>query len=238
MSETALYEFNEKKECIKAATTFIKELIAKTLKAQSQFSLALSGGTTPKRLYEKLASIKEISWNKVHLFLVDERFVLKDHPHSNMGMINEALLSKIEILKSNIHRVKTELKSIEEVSVEYQRELKEYFGEANMPSFDLAILGLGVDGHTASIFPNSKAVGESGLVAIEPSPKLPPMNPRITLTLGVLNSAKCVMFFVMGNDKKNIVSEVVKHRKTNIDKYPAAKIAPKKELVWFVQYDN
>jgi len=200
-------------------------------------TVALSGGSTPRVLYELLADPAEpfrerIAWAKTHFFFTDERHVPPDHPDSNYRMVNEAMFSRVSLPAQNIHRIPSEEPVAQDASEKYEIDLRKSFGEA-IPAFDLILLGLGEDGHTASLFPHSPALRETTrLVA---APWVEKLNAyRITMTLPVLNSGLSVVFLVTGASKAQILSEVIKTDKKS-DLYPAQAIQPLNgELVWFV----
>ena len=167
---------------------------------RGRFAVALSGGSTPKRMFEQLAKMV-MDWKHIHLFWVDERCVPPDHPDSNYGMTAEALLNHIEIPGENIHRIHGE-QPPEPAALIYEKELRHFFGE-QLPVFDLILLGLGSDGHTASLFPGSPALQEKKRWAVEVKHDAPPppLVDRVTLTIPVLKEAREVIFLVSGNRK-------------------------------------
>jgi 6-phosphogluconolactonase len=202
-------------------------------------SVALSGGSTPRVLYELLAEPSEpfrdqIGWDTIDFFFTDERHVPPAHPDSNYRMANEALLSRVPVPPENVHRIFAEKPSADGAAKEYEHDLRRSFGEA-IPAFDLILLGLGEDGHTASLFPGSEALHESEhLVA---APWVEKLNSyRITLTLPVLNNSKSVVFLVTGASKAQILREVIKtESQPKPDLYPAQAIRPKHgKLLWLV----
>jgi glucokinase len=177
--------------------------------ARGRFAVALAGGNTPKEMYESLAGA-EIDWKKVHLFFGDERCVPPDHPGSNYRMVREALISKVAIPEGNVHRVPTERASPARAAFEYEGEIREFFklGPADAPRFDLVLLGMGADGHTASLFPGTAALTErERLVVAHWVPRLD--SQRITLTLRALNGAAAVHFLVVGEEKAAAVRSVL-----------------------------
>ncbi|MCS6992594.1 MAG: 6-phosphogluconolactonase [Anaerolineales bacterium] len=200
--------------------------------APERFSVALSGGSTPRALYERLATnemAKRIPWEKVHLFWGDERCVPPDHPESNYGLTAAALLSRIPLPAENVHRVRGELPPAEAASL-YEAELRAFFGET--PAFDLVFLGMGEDGHTASLFPGSPALAESvrWAVEVEHTAPPPPLVSRVTLTFQVLNAARQVVFLVTGAAKAGMFAQV-----WHGASFPAAQIRPRDgELLWLV----
>lgn len=192
------------KETAKALALYLKDQINKS----SVFHLAISGGSTPKMLFEALASIKvDIAWNKLQLYWVDERCVTPDHAESNYRMTVESLLSKVPLQTDNIHRMKGELKP-EEGIIDYQKDIDALPKAKGLPQFDLIILGMGDDGHTASIFPPSKE-----LITID-SDLAVGTNPysgqkRLTLTGRTIKNAKEVYFHVTGANKAPILKEIL-----------------------------
>ncbi len=198
------------------------------------FHLALSGGKTPSMLFSLLADkfADTLPWQKIHFWWGDERMVSIDDPESNFGVVNELLFKKLAIDKENIHRIKGE--NLPETEAErYEMEIKSLVPEKKgSPSFDLVMLGLGDDGHTASIFPNQMQLLESEQVtaiAIHPLSG----QKRITLTGKVINNAKRAAFLVSGDTKAPIYTQIINNPENSL-KYPAAHIHPVGELHWFV----
>jgi len=198
------------------------------------FHLALSGGKTPSLLFSLLAEEYAITmpWQKIHFWWGDERMVPRDNPENNFGVVNERLLKKIEIPVGNIHRIQGEgFPEIE--SKRYRIEIKTFLPEVGgWPYFDLVMLGLGDDGHTASIFPDQMQLLESDQVTAIATHPLSGQK-RITLTGKVINNAKRVAFLVSGESKAPIYNEII-HNTENSIHYPAAHIHPNGELHWFV----
>ena len=176
----------------------------------NRFCVALSGGKTPKQIYELLASDdfrRRVNWGGVHLFFGDERAVPPDHPDSNFKMVDAALISKVAIPLENVHRIKGELEP-EAAAEQYEATLRSVFAGQPWPRFDLVFLGLGEDGHTASLFPGSEAMREQvRWVAATRNPET--QQERITLTLPVLNHAKHAAFLVVGRNKAQRLRDVL-----------------------------
>jgi len=190
-------------------------------------TVALSGGSTPKILYQLLADQfqAQVPWSKTQFFWSDERHVPPDHPESNFRMAHEALLSRVPVPESNVHRVHSENPSAQEAADEYEKVI--------VPRLDLILLGLGADGHTASIFPGSDVLHETKrLVA---APWVEKLNTyRITMTLPLLNNGGSILFLVSGAEKAQIVKEVLEGPK----KYPAQFVQPTNgELIWMLDRD-
>jgi 6-phosphogluconolactonase len=213
------------------------------LAARGQFSVALSGGTTPRDLYALLATPEfaaQIEWSRAHIFFGDERAVPPDHVDSNFKMANDILLARAPIPAQNIHRIRAEL-APDDAAREYERELRKFFArEGNQgnegnafPRFDLILLGLGADGHTASLFPRTRVLRETTRwVAAELSAKLNAH--RITLTAPVINAAREIIWLVAGADKAITVRDVL-HGNYRPDDLPAQLIAPRDaRVVWLM----
>lgn len=203
------------------------------------FTCVLSGGSTPRLLFEKLAQPATLAflpagvWRSVHFFWGDERDVPPDHPESNYRTARQALLSRIDIPEPNIHRIRPEVGSADRAAEEYEEELVRFFHlrKGEFPCFDLVYLGMGEDGHTASIFPYSPDLRENArLVA---APWVERLNTRrITLTLPVINRAACVVFLVAGRQKAVRLREVL-HGAPDPQRLPAQQVRPLTgELLW------
>ncbi len=204
--------------------------IQKVAERKGRFGLALSGGSTPKRLYELLASdyAKEIPWDRLHLFWGDERCVPPDHPDSNYRLACEALIARVPIPPGNVHRVPVELESPEQTAEAYEQTLRA-FGP-----LDVVLLGVGADGHTASLFPGHPILEEkTRWVSAIPEPIGSPPHPRITLTLAALGQADYVFFLASGAEKQAVVRAILNDPQT-AQRYPAARVRPRKEIVWYV----
>ena len=181
------------------------------------FTVALSGGSTPKALYELLATDdairNEIPWPKVHFFFGDERHVPPDHAESNFRMANDAMFRRLSANELHVHRVLSELASATEAADQYEWDLRDLFEPRGLvidgfPRFDLILLGMGPDGHTASLFPNSSALLETtGWVVANWVEKF--KTNRITMTFPVLNSAAEVIFLVAGLEKAAVLAQVL-----------------------------
>src|SRR6266481_2534642 len=209
-------------------------LLAISMTRVSVFTLALSGGGTPRRLYELLAGTPYrdvFPWHRTHLFWGDERFVPRDDESSNYRMVRDAMLSRAPIPAANIHPVQTEGLTPDAAASDYERELKSFYGAERLdrarPLFDVNLLGLGPDGHTASLFPGRAVLGErERWVAAVVGPK--PV--RITLTYPALESSRHVAFLVAGKEKREILSRFQRGEQT----FPAARLRPIGTLHLFV----
>jgi len=195
------------------AAAHFQRLADQSIASAGRFSVALSGGSTPLVLYRLLAEPPfrgAIDWLRVHLFWGDERFVPADHPDNNYRAALEALVSRLPIPTENVHPIPTEATDPETAAAQYEDTLRRFFAapEGEVPRFDLVLLGLGTDGHTASLFPGSPALDEdSRLVVATHVPKLAAW--RITLTPPVLRGARHVIFLVSGPDKAAVLRDVL-----------------------------
>jgi 6-phosphogluconolactonase len=167
-------------------------------------NIALSGGSTPRQAHEHLAAM-DLDWSQAVLWFGDDRAVAPDHEHSNYRMARESLLDRIEGAQPEVHRIEGEL-GYEEAAAAYEQTLREQFGDG-VPRLDLLLLGLGPDGHTASLFPNDGALEERERLAVGvQTPGMAPLVSRVTLTLPVLDAAHQVLFLISGADKADAVS--------------------------------
>jgi 6-phosphogluconolactonase len=205
-----------------------REISDEAFKKRGFFAAALSGGKTPLPFYRKLAGKqREIAqWNKTHIFFADERYVPDTDPDSNYRMIRETLLDSVGVPLENIHCIPTYLPDPISAAEVYEKDVALFFSlpEGGMPEFDLIALGIGTDGHTASLFPGSPALKEKRrlVTAVIPGGKVPN---RITLTLPVLNKARNVIFLVTGKEKAKVVRGVLKDR---VPSLPASLVVPER----------
>jgi 6-phosphogluconolactonase len=219
--------FPTSERTIKEIANFIFILIKKSAEAKKNFFWALSGGNTPKLLFEELKiNFKDkIDWSYVHLFWGDERCVSYESTESNYGEAKRLFLDQIDIPKENIHPVFGDRDSVSEAE-RYSDEIKSIVPLLNdLPNFDLIILGIGEDGHTASIFPNQMHMMKSDKiceVAIHPVSA----QKRITITGKTINNSKIIVFLVTGEKKSKILSEIINKNNKNKN-HPAAQIIPK-----------
>jgi 6-phosphogluconolactonase len=212
-----------------------EELIRLAAGAGERFCIALSGGSTPKRLYELLATEyrDRIDWQRIHLFWGDERYVPHDDPQSNFRMVRESLLSHVPVPLQNIYPVPTHFIHPENAARAYEGVLRNFFG-GSAPQFDLILLGIGADGHTASLFPGTAALNETErwVVPVEaPPPFAPPQ--RLSFTFPLINQAKNIFFLVSGSDKRDVLQAILRKPEISRLKYPAAMPSPKGRVIWF-----
>ena len=226
-------------DLIDSAADLILTTAAAAIQERGRFSIALSGGSTPLSLYEHLAREgpkNDLDWSKVEFFWGDERSVPPDHPQSNYYQANLTLLQPRRISKHNIHRIQGELDPAK-AAEDYQMELLNYF-KVPLPHFDLILLGMGADGHTASLFPGTKAFEspqDFELVAANHVPQHETW--RITFTAKLINAARCILFLVSGQSKSDILFDVLQNPETRTH-FPAQTIQPKDgRLVWLVDQE-
>jgi 6-phosphogluconolactonase len=226
---------NDSADLFKAAAAEFALQAASAVHRKGSFSVALSGGSTPKGLYTLLAGKQApaVPWAATSVFLSDERFVPADDPESNFRTANETLLSKVPIPAGNIFRMKTEEPDPEQVAAQYQSAIENHFASrpGQIPTFDLILLGLGPDGHTASLFPDSTALQEKKLLVVSNWVKKF-QTYRLTFTYPLINQAAFVMFLVSGSDKAEIVRQVFEDPDANL---PAQSIKPSNgKLLWLM----
>jgi 6-phosphogluconolactonase len=202
--------------------------------SERPFAVSLSGGSTPRRLYELLAAPEIASrfpWSRVHWFWGDERFVPHDHPDSNYGMARDAFLSRVPVPAHNVHAIPTEGLSPERAAAAYEATLKRFYGADTLasgrPLFDVTLLGIGEDGHTASLFLGQPELHETRRWVVAVIGAMP--EPRISLTFPVLDSSRDVAFVVTGKEKRDVVARAQAGDRTT----PAALVRPVGRLHWF-----
>ena len=201
--------------------------------------MALSGGSTPKKMFAMLANDaalrNRMPWSRVHFFWGDERHVPPDHTDSNFRMTNEVMLSRVPVPPENIHRIRAENPDAGKAAEDYEQELREFFmlGPEQLPPFDCVFLGMGTDGHTASLFPGTKALQERKRLVV-PNWVDKFQSYRITLTPPVLNNADLVIFLVSGEEKAQPLRTVLEGQKQP-DRLPSQLIEPTHgKLLWLV----
>lgn len=203
-----------------------EEISAKAIREKGWFTVALSGGKTPTGFYQYLSGRHDLPWEKTHVYLVDERFVPWNSPESNQRMLRESLLAKVRIPPQNIHLISTDEPSPDISARKYEEEMREFFRltENGIPEFDLILLGVGEDGHTASLFPGNDALRETKHLAVPVRPGTALMD-RISLTLPVINNSWNVVFLVSGQRKRAVMKKVREgHDKT----LPASMVSPER----------
>ncbi len=238
MSEPEIVVCGDATELYQRAANQFVALANEACRTTGQFTVALSGGSTPRGLYSLLSMPqyrRQVLWSKVHFFWGDERCVAPDHPDSNYRMVEESLLASVDVDSENIHRMAGE-KEPQTAARDYEERLKKSFSlsDGQFPRFDLVLLGLGEDGHTASLFAGVDALDESKrmVVAVEF-----PLASRITLTFPVFNGAANVVFLVAGQSKAAIVRDLLGGKSHAAD-LPAARVKLQNgRLVWLVTKD-
>lgn len=223
-----------------AATKFISIGNA-AIKKRGQFAVALAGGSTPKILYQLLATDEfrdQIDWQKVFFFFGDERDVSPMSDRSNFRMANENMLKSLKIPKTNIIRWQTEIIDADGVAIAYEKSLMRFFelSLGKLPHFDLVLLGMGEDGHTASLFPQTTALKETTRLAVSTFVEKLDAN-RLTMTFPVINNSANIIFLICGEDKAESLHEVLEGER-NPDKFPSQNIAPANgKLLWILDED-
>jgi len=226
------------------ASRALAEEVAKTariaVEEQGRLTMALSGGKTPEPLYSLLAReyADKMEWNSIHLFWGDERCVPQNHPDSNFRMAYKSWISKVPIPPQSVHRIQTEEVTPEKAAESYERLLIEFFNaseEIPASTFDVMLLGLGADGHTASLFPGSPALSEKKrwvVSASAPSSVFP--KKRITMTLPLINISRKVIFLALGGEKRSVIRTIFEEPEKAVKIYPAAMVRAREKLLWYV----
>lgn len=222
-----------------AAARYVVQVANEALAAHGRFTIALSGGSTPKKLYGLLALEpyrNQIDWTKAEIFWSDERCVPPDDAESNYHLAYEVMLSKLPIPTGQIHRMPADQSDRVAASVAYEEELRRVFGTDGVPSFDLLQLGMGPEGHTASLFPHQASLRETERLVIPVTvPKPPPA--RLTFTPPVLNAAKHILFLVTGAEKADAVRAVLEGD-YQPEEYPAQIVHSRQgEVTWMLDTD-
>jgi 6-phosphogluconolactonase len=240
--KTIVRRFPDLSAMSREAAAYVAEDLIAAVRRQGRASLVLSGGATPCLLYSMLASepfVDAIPWALIHFFWGDERCVPSDHADSNFKMANDAMLSRVHRTPLIIHRIKTEL-GLYEAAAAYEDEIKTFFGEQHGRStgspaglFDLVLLGIGPDGHTASLFPNSPALQETvRLVAAVEAPEGILPRQRITLTLPAISRTRTVLFLSAGRLKFPVVQAILDAGPDALC-YPAGQVTAHEKLLWY-----
>jgi len=225
--------FDDENHMLKFMIEKWEDISQEGIQRKGYFTIGLSGGKTPIMFYQKLAEWEsKSSWKRTHVFLVDERFVSFEDKDSNYRMLRETLFGKIPIPQENIHPIPTGKTSLETSAREYEEDLRRFFkvSKGQYPTFNLILLGIGEDGHTASLFPGSKALSECGhLTAAVVLDEM--RHDRISLTLPVINHAEHVIFFVRGANKAPVLKKIIAGDDPSL---PAAMVRPRSGNLLFV----
>jgi len=233
-----LHIFADAQELVQAAAQLFLQLGQRAIAERKRFLVALSGGSTPKALYATLTSAHiahRLDWTKVHFFFGDERGVPPEHPESNFGLAQTMLFEPLQIPPSSIHRMQGE-QSPEAAAINYERILRQLTAtpEDQWPVLDLVLLGMGDDGHTASLFPGTPAVTEPTRWVV-PGSAPQGTRSRITITLGVINHASVILFLVTGRNKAPVVQRILERSADDPSPYPAASVQPEHgRLLWYL----
>jgi 6-phosphogluconolactonase len=221
----------DKQSLIERGLTLVLEKIEQTLQQRENCTLVLSGGSTPKPLYEALAE-QSLPWDRIYIFWGDERYVSAAHPESNQRMARQALLDRVEIPMANIYAMPTESNDPVVDATKYENSLREYFKvpQGEFPAFDIILLGMGDDAHTASLFPHTAALMENDrLITVGDKDG----QPRLTFTVPLLNQSHCVIFLVAGASKQAALAQVFAPDGDALA-YPSRAIRPQGELWWLL----
>lgn len=242
MSETVLERFQDLEEASRRAAELTTLAAREAMAARGRFALALSGGSTPARYFELLAEA-DLPWQDGHVFFVDERIVPPDSRDSNYRLARERLISRAPISECNVHPMRSAAwpgwagahgaaRDAAEAARAYEAELKRFFGGNGLPAFDAIHLGIGGDGHTASLFPGQPALTETKrlVLPVAYAGAKPPVE-RLTLALPVLSAARLAFFLASGEDKAALAGEILSGRG---GEYPAARVRPAGKLVWIL----
>jgi 6-phosphogluconolactonase len=215
---------------IKRSREIVIELIHQALEVNDRFTIALSGGSTPKSLYAALAT-ESLPWSKIHVFWGDERYVPATHQDSNQLMARQVWLDKIEIPASNIHPMNITGADPQQDAQRHEAELREFFQQSQgFPTFDLILLGMGDDGHTASLFPHTDALSvRDRLITVGNKDD----QPRLTFSVPLINQANYVLFMVAGASKRSALKQVFAPQGDE-RQYPSRLIQPQGELLWLL----
>ena len=213
----------DKPALVERAYEIVVKQAQNAIAKQDRFVIALAGGSTPKPLYEALAEAN-LPWSKIHVFWGDERYVPADHPDSNQRMVRQAWLD-------NIHPMDTTGENPAQDARKHEAELRDLFEmEQKIPKFDLILLGMGNDGHTASLFPHTEALSvKDRLVTVGNHNG----EPRLTFTFPLINQAAHVMFLVAGEDKRPPLTQIFAPQADETE-YPARSVQPQGELLWLL----
>lgn len=221
----------DKPALIQRALDLVLEKAQAAIAERGMFTIALAGGSTPKPLYEAMAQ-QDLAWDKIHVFWGDERYVPPNHPDSNEGMARTAWLDKVPIPAANIHPIPTDEADPVDAAQKHEQALQSFFHvqPGTFPALDVVLLGIGDDGHTASLFPHTQVLQvRDRLVSVGNKDG----QPRITFTAPLINQARCVIFMVTGANKQAALAEIFAVEADPLS-YPARLIRPQGELWWLL----
>ena len=237
-----LRSFAGPRELAESAAELLAGAASRAIREAGAFRLVLSGGSTPRALYARLAEppyASRVPWGKLQLYWGDERFVPPQHEQSNYGLAAETLLTRVPIPADQVHPVPTDTATPEQAARIYADTLRALAAAQGRspPRFDLVLLGLGADGHTASLFPGGPECAEQERWCVASrAPEGAAVRERITLTLPVLNAARCVLFLVSGVEKRAMLQKVFRPAPGEKRRYPAQLVHPTGELLWLADF--
>ncbi|HLO87265.1 MAG TPA: 6-phosphogluconolactonase [Nostocaceae cyanobacterium] len=221
----------DQKALVARALDLILSKLETAITQRGQFTIVLSGGSTPKPLYEAIAT-QNLPWDKIHVFWGDERYVPPDHPDSNELMARRAWLDRVAIPTANIHPIPTLSGNPAVDAAKYEQHIQEFFHTTpgQFPVLDVILLGMGDDAHTASLFPHTEALKvKDRLITVGNKDS----NPRITFTYPLINSARTVIFLAAGANKRPALAQVFAPVADDFT-YPSRLIKPQGELLWLL----
>jgi 6-phosphogluconolactonase len=229
--EKVVEVLSDKQEVVNRTLELVVEKLQQAVEARGKATIALAGGSTPKPLYEALAS-QDLPLDKIHIFWGDERYVDVEHADSNFKMTREAWLNKVEIPIENIHPMPTDAGDPVVDAAKHEQELRDFFDvkAGEFPQFEVILLGTGDDAHTASLFPQTEALQvRDRLVTVGNKDG----QPRLTLTIPLINQARCVIFLVSGENKQDAIAKIFDPDADPLT-YPARFVQPVGELWWLL----
>lgn len=232
--------FSLSDEMYVSAADFIVSLADVCIKLHGRFTFAISGGQTPKGLFDELCQgdyVTDPIWQKTYLFWVDERALPPDHADSNYALASR-LISRTRIPHQQVFRMPVDLPDLSRAATEYEQLVRHHVPASDdskgLPSFDLILLGMGNDGHTASLFPGDSLMNETARLIAPTEPRGKPKVARLTMTFPLLNAARHAAFLVAGPEKKEVLNLIFKRPEGSVKDYPAAQVRPLGQLTWFV----
>ncbi|MGF1520801.1 MAG: 6-phosphogluconolactonase [Leptolyngbyaceae cyanobacterium] len=230
MTSLQIEIYPDRTAIVARAQMLMLERIHTAVAERDRCFIALAGGSTPKPLYEALATAKDLPWDKLHVFWGDERYVPGDHPDSNAGMAKTAWLDQVPIPPEQVYLTPTHFENPADAADQYEQTLRQAMGSEAWPQFDVILLGIGDDAHTASLFPHTDALNVSDrLVTVGDKSG----TPRITFTVPLINHSRCVLFLVGGSNKQDALTQIFAPTADD-NTYPARKIRPQGELWWLL----
>lgn len=236
--EREVHRFPDHEALSQAAAKAVCAAARSSVAERGVFSLALCGGESPARLYDLLAlhaSEGTFPWDRTHVFWADERCVGPEDPESNHGMALSHLLARVELPRRNIHRMRGETRPVQAAAASYERTLRRFFAAHRPAALDLILLGIGSDGHAASLFPASPALEEmKRWVAAVRAPQGVVPQDRLTLTLNFINAARQVWFLASGARKARKAASILDAQGIGASALPAGRVMPQERLQWFL----